>query len=793
MRVGLVVEPLPLKRRIRAAADPAEVETRQLDGIGRREHVRRRHLHDQHTGIEPLRVPMHTGVHPARYCVFGPDLTRQRAVQCRQLERLVNLVLGLDDAGLEHGVHQVEQNRALDHRNPLRHREVVAAAILERVVLPTPLLVVHHQVEHFRRQRPRIERKQIRDDEVERLLLVLGSDRFERQLPPRIALVRARRVLATDVFDGQVTRQVLLNVERYHGRAKTDEVVTVCDDAIFEPAVLQQVVTNRHTLGRPRQRVVAQVEEVDSRVERVHRVRVLVGAVQVLLHPRFFRDLLKLLRLPFEGICREFAVSILDYPAVDCADALAKVITLLVAVVRHVGRRVVHHRTGHADFLDDGLVVEFVVRRRTRAQEVVPQTERVTDLVRRHPRERFADVVDRQVAARRQHFAAEHRDAHEVTLQLHPLGEVAAEVPLVLEQWDFIPSNLGCPLLVGHPHLFQVRIDRHQRRARAGVAFVLLAEARDHVVLEQDVCIEDLAGTRVDLRGADGAVPRLVRRVPANRAVARGFGGVFRIFLRRRSALGDDRVFEPGRFERLLPPLHTGDHVREVLIGDGVIDVEGDRLYRLGERGVGVFLLQTPAVDVVDEPRVVVRLAEVFVHRRKVADAVVLQPRRHRLLGELADAEVDADLNVSRIWHARQIKLLRLRRAEREPRVDLYIFRVRGDPVEVGLLRIHPDGLTEHSLHEHAQSHHVGEEILVHFDENRLALVFFTVDGERGDNRLAERQVDRFFQPLVAGRPEFRAQAPDLKVVFVAVQVEHHIVQPKPAVDHVSADPLGKV
>ena len=89
------------------------------------------------------------------------------------------------------------------------------------------------------------------------------------------------------------------------------------------------------------------------------------------------------------------------------------------------------------------------------------------------------------------------------------------------------------------------------RIERTDLQEVPVARQVHHVVIELDVGLEDLAGARiVDVR-TRGILDR--RRQPADHRIAGIFGAPVGILLRRRRLLGDDRVLESGRFERLLP------------------------------------------------------------------------------------------------------------------------------------------------------------------------------------------------------------------------------------------------
>ncbi len=88
------------------------------------------------------------------------------------------------------------------------------------------------------------------------------------------------------------------------------------------------------------------------------------------------------------------------------------------------------------------------------------------------------------------------------------------------------------------------------------------------------------------------------RRQPADHRVARVLRAPVGILFGRRRFLRDDRVLEPGGFERGLPALDALLHVRHPLRRRRRIDPVDDRLHRFRERRVRIFLLQPPARDV---------------------------------------------------------------------------------------------------------------------------------------------------------------------------------------------------
>ena len=74
-------------------------------------------------------------------------------------------------------------------------------------------------------------------------------------------------------------------------------------------------------------------------------------------------------------------VAVLDRPIIVGPEAIRKVVGLPFAGRGDVRRRVIHHRTGRAVRARERRIVELRVRERRRTGEIVPQAERMSDLV----------------------------------------------------------------------------------------------------------------------------------------------------------------------------------------------------------------------------------------------------------------------------------------------------------------------------------------------------------------------------------------------------------------------------
>ena len=208
-----------------------------------------------------------------------------------------------------------------------------------------------------------------------------------------------------------------------------------------------------------------------------------------------------------------------------------------------------------------------------------------------------------------------------------------------------------------------------------------------------------------------------LRRHPADDRVARVLGAPLRIV--RRRVARDDRVPEAGRFERRLPGLDAALHVRHPLRRRRRVDVEHDRLHRLGHRRVRILLLEPEALD------------DALAHRPVLVGAEV-----HELLGVEADALVEVARASSAVlgsfimlWCTTTVPLdprmpgrraasaaaaaaaARIRRAarERQRRFDVDVLRERHRALEeraVGLHAAAADGAARRELRRTALAVH---------------------------------------------------------------------------------------
>ena len=149
------------------------------------------------------------------------------------------------------------------------------------------------------------------------------------------------------------------------------------------------------------------------------------------------------------------------------------------------------------------------------------------------------------------------------------------------------------------------------RRRHAGQERVFLLPVPDPARVEDHVAVDHLAGQRVGPQARHGVGH--VGGDPAEGAVVDVLGvELVAAFL---LPADGDGVAEADLLERLVPLEDALLDVRPVLVRDGVLDVPDDLLLGRRELGLGVGLLQPPAVDLPDEVGVGVGRAEVLGRR----------------------------------------------------------------------------------------------------------------------------------------------------------------------------------
>ena len=310
-------------------------------------------------------------------------------------------------------------------------------------------------------------------------------------------------------------------------------------------------------------------------------------------------------------------------------------------------------------------VVQLLVLEHRAGLEVVPQAERVADLVHRHFLDRLADqlvqhrrrrllavlgrVHGRQGHRRQRQLALHARAALAHALLRPPRSGPRPESSFWLGRSSQPATPSVAPQVeVGQAPAVADRLDRAdrvgvvRRRGAAAVGLRLLAVEADHAGVEDDVGVDDLAGQRVGPRRPHGEAA--IRRDPAEGVVI----DVFRIEILVLLLAHLDGVAEADLLERLVPFQDALADVGPVLVRHRLLDPEDDLLLR-GRQLVGVLRvdrlgpLQPPAVDVADEGGVLAVGAEVLDDAEEVADAVVGQARLVAVVGQLAQAVVDDD------------------------------------------------------------------------------------------------------------------------------------------------------
>ena len=377
-----------------------------------------------------------------------------------------------------------------------------------------------------------------------------------------------------------------------------------------------------------------------------------------------------LLALGGRGLDR--LVGVLDRPGVVRADARLPELALRLSFRRQVDRNVVHDGAGQPHARGQRSVLKLAERQGVARFEIVPQPERVTDLVHGHRNDEAVDVVvlslGVEAAAGLQDVPSERRF----------VGEPRGVVAVPQRRRRDARAGAGAEGRPGHrrvgaaAEVAQERVDRERSergrpagerpqqggrrggglRAGAGQGghrrdqlLVLAADAAQHVGAEADVGVEDLTGVRIDARRAlrEAGVRR---HDPAQRRVAH----VGRVPVRIVGLLlDDDGVLEADRLERRIPVFDAAADRVAVRPRDGVLQVEDDRLLGLGEQRRRVLLLEMPAGDVSHRRLILAVVGVVVHHGQEVADAVVRQARPVARLRQLRDGIVETDQQAARI------------------------------------------------------------------------------------------------------------------------------------------------
>ena len=428
-------------------------------------------------------------------------------------------------------------------------------------------------------------------------------------------------------------------------------------------------------------------------------------------------------------------------------------------------------------FLREHRIGELRLGVDARRAEVVAQAERVADLVHR----RVLEVgVDEGLG----------------------LGTVGVELAARLEHVGGIAQLLGGELAIGadpaaHQHgpLLGRGVAAAERVVHAAGREDLRARRADiarRQAFDADGGVENLAAARIDVTRADRAEGRRGIRHPADRGAAeieRVEIGVVGLHLDM------DGVLEADLLEGLVPLEHAGRDRRAVLERHRAVDPVDDRLDRLGERRVGILLLEPPAVDVALPRRALQVVAEIEATAFEVADARVGLAAMHRLGRQSRQRIVDAEKQAARIGHGTRRRRLRharrrarLRHRDRRGRVvaeHLENEQIRRRPRfgDRRIARVERVALAIAALQIHAEAEQVGEEQRVRLDQHRLALGL-----GQAQHRRAREQAGR-----IGGldRERFRRSGPG-EVADVAPDQLHLVVDAAelddPAVLHQAAE-----
>ncbi len=187
--------------------------------------------------------------------------------------------------------------------------------------------------------------------------------------------------LAADVFGGKVRPVAILTETRAERAAEPGPRFVIADHLLVE--ILEQFGSQGDAPPAVGQRVVGQVVGVDLRII-VHEV--VVGPEGEVGVGRLRGNLLELGGL----IAFDRLVGIFDGPVIVGADRGRSVVALLLSLGGDIDRVVVHHAAGHSLDPGDRGVVNLVGPQHDAGLEIMPQSQRVADLVHHHFLDRLA-------------------------------------------------------------------------------------------------------------------------------------------------------------------------------------------------------------------------------------------------------------------------------------------------------------------------------------------------------------------------------------------------------------------
>ncbi len=297
-----------------------------------------------------------------------------------------------------------------------------------------------------------------------------------------------------------------------------------------------------------------------------------------------------------------------------------------------------------------------------------------------------------------------------------------------------------------------------------------------------DVRLEDLAGARIGDVRSERVLGR--RGQPADDRVPCVLGAPVRILFLRWRILRDDRVPETGLLEGRLPALDAALDERHEHGGRRRIDVEDDRLHRLGQRRAGILLFEPPARDVAPALGAVLLAAVVHLLHVEVPDALVEHARHHRVVRQLHHAEVHDDAGAS--WTGGIQRGLRRRHRPLDfdaggvgvRRLDLDVVRERHRALDERALGV--EGARAHAGAA-AELRHLGREHARDVDHRRVAL------AERLD---VERHQDRF---VVGGLDRLRDRLTAIGDDVVGHAAQQHAVAAPLPLHHAAPDRLASL
>ena len=304
---------------------------------------------------------------------------------------------------------------------------------------------------------------------------------------------------------------------------------------------------------------------------------------------------------------------------------------------------------------------------------------------------------------------------------------------------------------------------RHSLR-HPGHAEILVTPVTYHVLVKDDVGIEDLAGPGVRSGGPHGEAGG--GRDPAERVVA----NVLRVEVITRLLVAHlNSINEPDALEGLVPFENSGLDEGPVFSRDRLLYPEDDGVSGRRFRGLRVTLLQFPSSDVALEGRAAEVTGVVLYHAEEVPNPVVREARPVVLAGRQSrEAVVDHDLGPAGIGNIR-LKVSPMARLGSEDQADLNL-DILGKSLDLEPRAAAP-------VRRHAESGKVDHEQVCQVNEDLGPVgIAHAADRDRGKDTVGIGDLDRV-RPWCSGlRDETGVPAHHKNRVPCPPEAEHPLI-----------------